>query len=108
MQLNRPYLKWLMIMGIIEGISTLVLFFVAMPLKYVWDMPMAVTVSGGIHGILFLVLIVMFILAKPIVPLSTRLVWWGIIGAIIPFGPFIVDVMLYRLYKDSSAVDQQL
>ena len=96
--LNRSYLKWLMIMGIIEGLSTLVLFFVAMPLKYVWEMPMAVSLAGGIHGILFVILIVMFILARSVVPISTRLVWWGIIGAIIPFGPFIVDVMLYRLY----------
>ena len=105
--LNRPYLKWLMIMGIIEGFSTLMLFFVAMPLKYVWEMPMAVTITGGLHGIFFLVLIAMFILGKSIVPLPTRLVWWGIIGAIVPFGPFVVDVMPYRLYKQPSSGDQQ-
>ena len=96
-----------MIMGIIEGISTLVLFFVAMPLKHVWGHDMAVTVAGGLHGILFLALIGMFIVGKSMVPLSTRMVWWGIIGAIVPFGPFIVDVMLYRLYTGNSREDQQ-
>lgn len=103
---NRPYLKWLMILGIIEGLSTLVLFFVAMPLKYYGGQPMAVTVAGGIHGILFLTLVGMFLVGRSYVPLSTRLVWWGIIGAIVPFGPFIVDVMLYRLYRQSSGTPQ--
>jgi len=39
--------------GIAEGISFLVLLFVAMPLKYFFHQPMAVTVIGWIHGVLF-------------------------------------------------------
>ena len=61
---NRPYLKWLMILGIIEGLSTLALFFVAMPLKYHGGQPMAVTIAGGIHGILFLALVGMFLVGR--------------------------------------------
>ncbi|MEE2906564.1 MAG: DUF3817 domain-containing protein [Planctomycetota bacterium] len=105
---NRPYLKWLMILGIIEGVSTLVLFLVAMPMKYYGGQPLAVTVAGGIHGILFLALVGMFLVGRIAVPLSTRLVWWGIIGAIVPFGPFIVDVMLYRLYRQLPNTPQQV
>ena len=37
----------LRVMGIIEGISTLVLFGVAIPLKYIWKYDMAVTIVGG-------------------------------------------------------------
>ena len=37
----------------IEGISLLALLGIAMPLKYVADMPAAVRVVGLIHGILF-------------------------------------------------------
>lgn len=40
--------------GRIEGVSTLVLFFIAMPLKYGFDQPMAVTYVGWIHGVLFI------------------------------------------------------
>lgn len=36
-----------------EGISYLVLLFVAMPLKYLFEMPMAVRITGGVHGLLF-------------------------------------------------------
>ena len=97
-----------MILGIVEGLSTLVLFFVAMPLKYYGGQPMAVSIAGGIHGILFLALVGMFLVGRSVVPLSTRMVWWGIIGAIVPFGPFIVDVMLYRLYTQPPEAPQQV
>ena len=96
---NRSYLKWLIIAGLIEGTSTLVLFFVAMPLKYVYDMPLAVTVVGMLHGLLFLGLVGMFIAARTMVPLQMKYVLWGIVGAVLPFGPFIVDVPLFRMLR---------
>jgi len=96
---NREFLRWLIVMGLVEGTSTLVLFFVAMPLKYWGDMPMAVTISGPVHGLLFLGLVAMFIIGRTVVPLKTNLMVWGIIGAIIPFGPFIVDVPLMGMLR---------
>ena len=99
MKFNRTFLLVLIWAGIIEGISTLVLFFVAMPLKYIYDQPMAVTLAGMIHGFLFLGLIALFVIGKNIVPLSTKMVIGGIVGAILPFGPFVVDVKLYKLLK---------
>lgn len=39
---------------LIEGISYLTLLLVAMPLKYVFGIPLAVRIVGGIHGVLFL------------------------------------------------------
>ncbi|HIB49749.1 MAG TPA: DUF3817 domain-containing protein [Phycisphaerales bacterium] len=99
MKFNRTFLLVLIWAGIIEGISTLVLFFVAMPLKYFYDQPMAVTLAGMIHGFLFLGLIALFVIGKSIVPLSTKMVIGGIVGAILPFGPFVVDVKLYKLLK---------
>lgn len=41
------------IAGIWEGISLLLLIFIAMPLKYFADISSAVAVMGMIHGILF-------------------------------------------------------
>lgn len=38
----------------LEGISYLTLLFVAMPLKYAFDIPTAVRIVGGLHGVLFL------------------------------------------------------
>ncbi|HJN80990.1 MAG TPA: DUF3817 domain-containing protein, partial [Phycisphaerales bacterium] len=73
--LNRPYLWWLIIIGIIEGLSTLALFFVAMPMKYWYGMPGAVTLAGTIHGLLFIVLVMMFWVGREAVPLSSKLTW---------------------------------
>ena len=101
MQTNVTYLKWLILMGIVEGISTLWLFFGAMPLKYRFDLPHHVTIAGSIHGFLFVGLVAMFLVGKWVVPLSGWMVFVGIIGAIVPFGPFIVDVKLYKLIEES-------
>ena len=43
-----------------EGLSCIVLFFVAMPLKYLADMPEVVTQVGRIHGGLFCLYIAIF------------------------------------------------
>ena len=99
MKVNRAFLLLLIWFGIIEGISTLCLFFIAMPMKYMYDMPMAVTVAGMTHGFLFLGLVMLFVIGKSQDIISKRMMWGGIIGAILPFGPFVVDVKLYKLLK---------
>ncbi|GAA4517129.1 MULTISPECIES: DUF3817 domain-containing protein [Sphingobacterium] len=45
-----------------EAISTLILFFVAMPLKYFADLPLAVRVAGSIHGFLVVVFVIMLLM----------------------------------------------
>jgi len=96
---DPAYLRWLIWMGIIEGTSTLLLFLVAMPLKYLADMPLAVTIVGSIHGALFVVYVLMLWVARTRVPISNALTFWGLVGAVVPFGPFLVDVPLVRMLR---------
>ena len=95
--MDYSFLRKLRILGVIEGISTLILFGVAMPLKYMAGMPMAVTVVGSIHGLLFIALVGMFAVGMKRIPLSMRLTACGVFGAVVPFGPFVVDHWLGRL-----------
>ncbi|HIY76911.1 MAG TPA: DUF3817 domain-containing protein [Candidatus Sphingobacterium stercorigallinarum] len=44
-----------------EAISTILLFFVAMPLKYLADVPEAVRIAGSIHGFLVVLFVVLLI-----------------------------------------------
>jgi len=74
-----------------EGISTLVLFGIAMPLKYLAGMPLAVTIVGTLHGFLFVGLVLMLAVAVRQVPLSLGLAFVGMVAAVIPFGPFWFD-----------------
>lgn len=83
-------------LAIIEGISTLVLFGIAMPLKYFAGMPLAVRIVGSLHGALFVALVVMLLLAIRKVPISPALAAAGIAAAIVPGGPFLLDRHLAR------------
>jgi len=86
----------LRILGCIEGISYLVLLLIAMPLKYIAEMPSMVTWVGWAHGILFV--LYCFIILEVKITKS-----WGVwistipfIAALIPFGTFLIDGWLKR------------
>ena len=52
-------IPWLRYTALAEGVSYLLLLGVAMPLKYLADMPMAVKIVGWAHGLLFMLLLMM-------------------------------------------------
>jgi integral membrane protein len=84
-------------LAIVEGVSTLLLFGVAMPLKYFAGLPMAVTIVGSIHGFLFLALVAMLLMAIWKVPISRGMAAAGVVAAILPGGPFLLERRLARL-----------
>ena len=65
--LRRSSIGRLRAVALAEGISFLVLLGVAMPLKYLADMPLAVRIAGWLHGLLFIA--VLFMLSNLIVDL---------------------------------------
>ncbi len=101
--MDTGYLRRLRLLGMIEGTSTLVLFGVAMPLKYFAGYPLAVSIVGSVHGLLFVGLTFACLLAVERVPISPRLAFAGVLGAVVPFGPFVVDVWLRRLEREGEA-----
>jgi len=84
-------------LAIVEGISTLVLFGLAMPLKYFAGLPLAVTIVGSVHGFLFVALVLMLLVAIWKVPISPTLAAAGVVAAILPGGPFLLERRLARL-----------
>lgn len=88
---DNAFLMNLRRLGFVEGVSTLVLFGIAMPLKYMAGIPAAVRIAGSVHGFLFVLLSVMLMLAVTKVPISKRLAMAGMIAAVVPFGPFVFD-----------------
>ena len=53
---NASLTNRFLFIGKLEGYSYLALLFIAMPLKYMADMPLAVRIAGSIHGALFVTL----------------------------------------------------
>lgn len=97
------FIRALRHLAFIEGISTLVLFGIAMPLKYFAGMPMAVRIAGSLHGALFVALMIMLLLAVRKVPLSLPLAAAGIAAAVVPGGPFFFDRYLAPLDPTAPA-----
>lgn len=95
------FLRALRHLAIIEGISTLILFGIAMPLKYFAGMPLAVRIVGSVHGALFVALVVMLLLAIRKVPISPAMAAAGIAAAIAPGGPFLLDRHLARVQDEA-------
>jgi integral membrane protein len=64
---------------------------IAMPLKYLGDLPLAVRIAGSLHGLLFVCLAIGFLLVTQHVPISRKLATADIIATGLPFGPFVFD-----------------
>jgi integral membrane protein len=79
-----------------EGVSFLVLLGVAMPLKYVWDWPLAVKYVGWAHGMLFVALGLLVLMAMILAKLPFRTACLVGIASLLPAGPFFADRLLRR------------
>ena len=89
--------------GLVEGVSFLILLGVAMPLKYFAGMPQTVKVVGWIHGLLFIT----FCMALLQTRLDAKWNAWRtgtiLVAALLPFGPFVIDG---RLRKEDEALQE--
>ena len=81
----------LRVTGIAEGISFLVLLFVAMPLKYFLDFPLAVKVVGWAHGILFILYVVIVFLSTRAMKWSLVDVFTALVASLVPGGTLFLD-----------------
>lgn len=89
--------KTLRLVGLLEGISFLLLLFIAMPMKYMFDNPILVKYVGMGHGVLFILfLLVLFIVCER-EKLSLKVFLMGLVASILPFGPFVFDYKLKKL-----------
>ena len=84
-------LKILKITAILEGISLLLLFGVAMPLKYMFDEPLAVEIVGMAHGILFIAYIIFVFFIGLSHKWKLTIIGLSMLASIIPFGTFYAD-----------------
>jgi integral membrane protein len=74
-----------------EGISFIVLIFIAMPLKYFAGLPIAVTIIGALHGILFIAFCVMAWEIKTGFGKNMKWLANAFLASILPFGTIVMD-----------------
>ena len=96
--LLRSKLGRLRVLSWIEGLSLVLLVFIAVPLKYWSNNPFWVEVIGPIHGVLFLLFVVATLsLAYDRNWSFFGLTWKVLVASIIPFATFYVDSKMLRL-----------
>jgi integral membrane protein len=91
------------LVGSIEAVSFLVLLFVAMPLKYLFDKPVATFYVGLVHGLLFLAYATVTYIAWRGGHITARLFGLAALASVLPFGPFVIDRRLKAVEKVNEA-----
>lgn len=88
--------------ALIEGFTTLALFFVAMPLKYLLGNPALVPPVGLVHGIAFLLYVGAMVIVLPGRGFSRGEWARTALAAFVPLGTFLNDPMLKRKQFDGA------
>jgi len=89
-------LKKFRIINKVEGISFIILLFIAMPLKYSFGYPIATKIVGMLHGILVFAFIYQIIEAKREAGLTLKETALYSLLSLIPFGSFYTDKRLAK------------
>ena len=84
----------------IEGISFIIVIFIAMPLKYSFGFPIATKIAGMIHGVLFMAFVYQLLEAMKDVPFNKKEALIYFILSLVPFGSFYTD----KLCKEKEPV----
>jgi len=80
----------------IEGISFIILLFIAMPMKYSFGFPMATKVVGMLHGLLVFAFIYQIIEAKREAGFTLKEAALYSVLSLVPFGSFYTDKLLAK------------
>ena len=91
------------VVAFFEGMSYVLLMFVAMPLKYMAGMPMAVKIVGWAHGVLFMLYVALMVHAWVERKWSVTFGAAAFIASLIPFGTFVLEWKLREQERQNPA-----
>ena len=84
------------IVSFLEGLSYLLLLFIATPIKYLADNPEYVKMLGMPHGVLFMLYVVLAFMIKPEMKWNSKEFRIVLLASIIPFGTFYIDRKYFK------------
>lgn len=95
--MNTVYFKYFRFLSYVEGVSLLLLIFVAMPAKRLLGVPFLTKNLGIIHGILFIAFVYTLISTSLEMKWPKKWIAIAFLCASIPFGTFWLDKKLSKL-----------
>jgi integral membrane protein len=99
MELLRTHIGRFRIIGILEGISFILLMGVGMPLKYYGGYPHATQDIGMAHGVLFIAYVISVFPVRKELKWSNQTTFLVLLASVIPFGTFIAEYKLFHKKK---------
>jgi len=83
--------KLFRIIAFLEGVSYVLLLFIATPIKYILENDFYVKMLGMPHGLLFLIYVSLCFMLKAKLKWNLQIFILIVLASIIPFGTFYVD-----------------
>jgi integral membrane protein len=83
------------LVAFVEGVSYLLLGF-TMVLKYRYEMPQPNYVVGMMHGVLFMLYVLLLLQVGIRYSWTKTKLFWAFVASLIPFGTFYADVKWFR------------
>jgi integral membrane protein len=102
---NNP-IQFLRAAALVEAVSFLILVGVAMPLKYFAGIPLAVTVAGWIHGVLFAAFVASLAQTTVVARWPLARAALVFVAALLPFGPIVIDGRMRAYAREFRAVSR--
>ena len=84
------------VIAFLEGISYILLLFIAVPIKYLAEEPQYVKLLGMPHGLLFIAYIIFAIILGSKLQWNNKTLGKVLIASILPFATFVVDRKLLK------------
>jgi integral membrane protein len=85
------FLNIFRITALLEGVSYILLLFIATPVKYLLNDPQYVKLLGMPHGLLFIGYIIMAFMLKSDLNWNNKQFMTVLVASILPFGTFYID-----------------
>jgi integral membrane protein len=87
------------VIALLEGISYVLLLGIAMPLKYLYNLPMAVKIVGWAHGVFFMAYLAFLLLCWIEYRWSFMRVMKYFAASLLPVVPFYIERSLRKEYS---------
>ncbi len=85
------YITFFRVIAFLEGVSFILLLFIAVPIKYISNNPDYVKLLGMPHGLLFMGYVLLAILIAGDLKWNSRTLTVILLASLIPFGTFYID-----------------
>ncbi len=96
------FLNIFRITALLEGVSYILLLFIATPVKYLLNDPQYVKLLGMPHGLLFIGYVVLAFMLKNELKWNQKQFITVLLASIIPFGTFYIDKKYLKPLRDAE------